>query len=244
MFKICLLTDLHIDMEGFIFNGINARTNFINVLNEAVTKSPEIIILAGDLCNKQGSIEIYQWVKSKMDSVGIPYYCIPGNHDNSIILKDIFHNDVEGSSCELFYVKEIQGHTLVFLDTSLGSMSERQYDWLREVVTNIKGDVTIFMHHPPVLAMVKHMEPKYAFQQMDIFQTFCAAFPDKKFHIFTGHYHFERTIALGNITTYISPSTYLQIHPDSEEFKIYSDRIGYREIRLTDSSVVTNVNYL
>ena len=105
-------------------------------------------------------------------------------------------------------------------------------------------DVTIFMHHPPMLACAKHMETKYAFQQMEAFQTFCAAFQDKKFHIFTGHYHLERTIAKGNITTYISPSTYLQIHPDYEDFRIFHDRIGYREIMWTEQTLVTNVNYL
>ena len=46
------------------------------------------------------------------------------------------------------------------------------------------------------------------------------------------------------MTIYISPSTYLQIHPDYEEFKIQHDKIGYREIKVTDQSMVTNVNYL
>jgi len=31
---------------------------------------------------------------------------------------------------------------------------------------------------------------------------------------------------------------------DYEEFKIQHDKIGYREIKLTDQSMVTNVNYL
>lgn len=242
--KICLITDLHIDAEGFTFNGINARTNFTNVLNDVVIKNPALIVLAGDLCNITGNIEIYQWVKLQMDLAGIPYCCIAGNHDNASMMVEVFHDEVFDSGNELFYVKDIHCHTFIFLDTSVGRMSDRQYEWLTDVVSSLKEDIIIFMHHPPILAMAKHMEPRYAFQQMETFQSFCTGFQHKKFHIFTGHYHFERTISKGNITTYISPSTYLQIDPDHEEFKIFNGKIGYREIHLTENCVITNVIYL
>ncbi|HMU04215.1 MAG TPA: metallophosphoesterase [Saprospiraceae bacterium] len=244
MLNICLITDLHIDGIGYSFNGIDPRANFVKVLKEATSKSPELIVLAGDLCNKVGDLEIYYWIKQQMDALNIPYCCIPGNHDDASMMMDVFFEDVFMSRSELFFVKEFYGHSLIFLDTSQGSMSLEQYSWLNEIVSTIQKDVFIFMHHPPILAIAKHMEPRYAFQQMDEFQSICTSFQDKKFHIFTGHYHFERSIAKGNMTVYISPSTYLQIHPDYEEFKIQHDKIGYREIKLTDQSMVTNVNYL
>ncbi len=244
MLNISLLTDLHIDVEGFLFHGINARTNFVSVLHEAVCQKPDLIILAGDLCNKVGDLEIYQWIKRHMDATGIPYYCIPGNHDDASLMKKVFYQAEFGTENELYYVKEWNGHSLIFLDTSQAKMSDRQYIWLKEKVQESQKDVLIFMHHPPVLAGSKHMEPKYAFQQMDAFQAMCSEFGDKCFTLFTGHYHLERTIQKGNMTTFISPSTYLQIHPDFDDFRLYHNRIGYREILLDSQGLITNVVYL
>lgn len=244
MLKISLLTDLHIDVEGFLFHGKNARINFIDVLHNAVSKNPNLVVLAGDLCNKAGNLDIYHWIKKHMDATGIPYLCIPGNHDDAILMKEVFYPEEVGSENELYFIKEWNSHSLIFLDSSQSKMSDEQYIWLKSKVNESKENVIIFMHHPPVLAGAKHMEPKFAFQQMDEFQALCAGFQDKVFTIFTGHYHLERTIQNGNITTFISPSTYLQIHPDFEEFRLYHNRIGYREITLGENGLVTYVSYL
>lgn len=244
MLKLSLLSDLHIDIEGYLFNGINARSNFVAVLNEAVSKNPDIFILAGDLCNKVGDVDIYQWIKKQMDDTGIPTYYIPGNHDDATMMKEVFHLGHGGSANELFFDKKCKGHSLIFLDTSQGRMSDEQYNWLKEKIKNSGEHVMIFMHHPPLIAYAKHMEPRYSFLQMEIFQDICAEFKDKNFSVFTGHYHLEKTITKRNITTFITPSTYLQIHPDFEEFRLYHNRIGFREIILIENCLITNVSYL
>lgn len=55
----------------------------------------------------------------------------------------------------------------------------------------------------------------------------------------------ERTIIKNNITLFITPSTFVQIDPDSFEFRKLGDSFGYREIWITEGQCYyTNVIYI
>ncbi|MBC7886033.1 MAG: metallophosphoesterase [Saprospiraceae bacterium] len=244
MYKICMLTDLHIDEEGEHPLGIDTRSNFIKVLHTSVGSGPDLIVLAGDLCNRVGDEQIYSWVKTQMDATGIPYHCIAGNHDDPRLMCDIFYPAKNTSCDELYYAHHEPFSPLIFLDSSEGSMTETQYQWLSHEISSGGICVTIFMHHPPILAGCKHVEPTYAFTQTERFQLLCGAFPDKSIAIFCGHYHLERTVQMKNQHVYITPSTFIQIHPDFEEFRPQNDLIGYREILINEDKMITNVIYV
>lgn len=242
--KICLLTDLHIDLEGKYPLNIDTRQHFQIVLAKAQETKYDFLILAGDLCNQTGDDTIYAWIKEQLKDITIPIKVIAGNHDHATLLANAFGEEKNLHDNELYYTYRLNAIKFIFLDTSKGEMSENQWHWLNEKIKVSGKDVFIFMHHPPLAAGALHMEPRYSFRQMDRFAQLCNGYPDQQFHIFTGHYHLERTIHHKNRTVYITPSTFVQINPDYEAFQPITDQIGYREITLLRDGFHTNIVYV
>jgi 3',5'-cyclic-AMP phosphodiesterase len=243
--KICLITDLHIDLPGECPNGLDTRLQFIRTIQKIKEKNYDLMIVAGDLCHKTGVKEIYDWIKIQLDEMSIPYHVISGNHDSSVLLADSFDLGKKLFDEELYFQQGYLDGNIIFLDTSRGMMSDKQFIWLEEKIEKLSGTVIICMHHPPLLAHCTHMEPKYMFTQMQRFETLCLKCPDKQFQIFCGHYHIERTIIHKNITIFITPSTFIQIDPDSFEFRKAGDYFGYREIFINEGNCnYTNLIYV
>ena len=243
--KICLITDIHIDAPGELPIGLDTRLQFVQTIQKIKEKKYDFMIVAGDLCHKTGIKETYLWIKSLLDETSIPYCVIPGNHDTSPVLAEVFGLDGELLDEELYYDRKFVDGNVIFLDTSKGMMSDTQFKWLEEKIESSPETVTICMHHPPLISHSNHMEPTYMFSQMERFENLCSKYSDKKFQIFCGHYHMERTIIKNNITLFITPSTFVQIDPDSFEFRKLGDSFGYREIWITEGQCYyTNVVYI
>jgi predicted phosphodiesterase len=66
---------------GWNLDGYNSE-ELLEVAAEHLERlQPDFILVAGDLVQTAGSRRQYEISKSIMDSIGIPYYCISGNHD-------------------------------------------------------------------------------------------------------------------------------------------------------------------
>jgi 3',5'-cyclic-AMP phosphodiesterase len=230
--KIGLITDLHIDDEGILPLNIDTRANFQRILEKVVSKNYDLLVIAGDICNKTGNEAIYQWVRYQLDGTAIPYLAISGNHDTSTLLAEVFDWKNRLQHDELYFTYELDENNLIFLDTSKGNMSEHQWEWLNQVIKTIEKEVFIFMHHPPLMVGSLHMEPRYSFTQIERFESFCRTYPQHNFNVFTGHFHIERSIVKENLQVFITPSTFFQIDPDCADFRISNSYIGFREINI------------
>ena len=231
--RIALITDLHISLEEEIPYEIDTLRNFYQTIEKIDPNIYSHLIVAGDLCFRTPDSEVYERVKEVLDGLSMPYSIISGNHDNSIMMADVF--DMQIRDEELYYTKELCGHQFLFLDTSRALMSEGQWNWFEEQLTGLRDQKNIFivMHHPPVLSDSLHMDIPYGFKQNNIFaQIIQKIVPDARINIFCGHYHIERYVCLQNLNVFITPSLYLQIDPKSEKLKILSKQISYREIAL------------
>ncbi len=238
--KIVQITDLHIAEEGEDTHGVDVRQNFQNTLNLVRSLSPELIVLTGDLCFDTGNEHIYQWVRSHLDFLQIPYTAIGGNHDLSPMLAKVFKLEHLLVGKELYYRREINGRPVLFLETSTGIMSANQLDWLEHELANLQEDVVVFMHHPPITGGVPFMDNKYALRNMEAVQSILFNFPHH-LTIFCGHYHVEKTLCIRNLTVHITPSTYFQIDAHADGFKVDHYQIACREINLRDDGVVESM---
>lgn len=245
MVKIALLTDLHISSSDEAPMGVFTKDNFLTVLKKAVDSNPDLIVLNGDLCHKTGEKSVYEQIKTVMDESRIPYTGIPGNHDNAALMHDTFGWDINEETCEMYYTLNFIDKTFIFLDTSKAKVSESQFEWLKKSIQTIDSkEIVIFMHHPPIKCDSRHMEPIYAFEDMEIFKALFNDFTDRMFHIFCGHYHMERTVSLNNVVVYLAPSTFIQIDPEFNHFVKGSDLIGFRQILWqADGRIVSNCVY-
>lgn len=241
--KISLITDLHITTEGNLANDVDTRANFLQIMDAVKSENPDHLIIAGDLCFRTADNRVYEWVKSHLDDAGISYDIIAGNHDDSGKIADIFglekyyHPDQN----ELYYVKQILGKRVIFLDTAIGEMSSTQYEWLDNELSRHQID-WIVMHHPPVFGGVPHMDNNYAFTQQKQFQEHIRNY-GLPLKIFCGHYHVEKTIDMDNMQVFITPSCFVQIDKNHEEFHADHYEIAYRNIIFDQSYFATSVHY-
>lgn len=239
--KIALLTDLHLDLQNTTVNGCDTKTNFINSFQCISNEQPDFLIINGDICNSVGNLDTYIWLKEQLDNIAVSYHVLPGNHDDTNLIDKVFGKDAyTNQNYRKITVKE---NEILCLDSSLGYISNEQWDWLEESVRLMTSrHIILFMHHPPIIAFSKHMESKYAFTEMRRFEQLAFRYSDKHFYVFAGHYHMERTIIKDNITLFITPSLYVQIHPDHMEFTSYNQPIAGRSIFLNNNCLIhTNI---
>jgi len=237
MTKIVQITDLHIGHEGQATMGVDVRQNFQDLIHTIRRLSPDLIVVTGDICYDVGEAPIYQWVRSHLDYLQIPYTAIAGNHDEPMMLAKEFSIDHQINGGQLFFKRKIGGKPVLFLGTAIGEVEASQLNWLRNELADIDEDAIIFMHHPPVNGGVAFMDGKHGLRNMPELQEVLFNF-GHRLTIFCGHYHVEKTIHLKNLTVHITPSAYFQIDWKAQEFKVDHHRIGLREIKLRDDGAV------
>lgn len=242
--RIAFITDLHIGAEGEKPQGVDVRQNFLRALSQLEHIRPNCLVIGGDICYDAPDRAVYSWVKELLSSLPLPYYVISGNHDDSVMMAEVFNKTHDLEAAELYYALPLEGHPALFLDTAKGRLSERQWAWLREYLRALRdSNVLVFMHHPPVLADVEFMDRHYAFQQSEEFTELVRDLPCRV-TVVCGHYHVEKVVQRGNLLTLLSPSTFYQMKQDTIEFGVDNYRVGVREINLTTHGLTSTVHYV
>ena len=240
--RLIQITDLHINLKEEIVHGVNTKMNFLKTLQDLKKISFDMLVITGDLSYFDGDIEVYQWIKKQLKENEITdYRIIGGNHDDPVLLSEVFGGVVLKG--ELYYFVE---PNLIFLDTVKAYCSQDQLEWFEQNIKNIKDyNPVVFMHHPPFLSGVPHMDNKYAFEQSDIFAEICKKNPLDTY-VFCGHYHNEISLIRDNINVFITPATYLQIYMFAEDFVVDHRIPAYRIIEVNDSinKIKTTVRYV
>lgn len=243
--RIVQITDIHIGAEGEPTRDVDARGNFLAILEVAAHLNPDYVVVTGDLCYSTGNAKVYHWIKAQLDKLLLPYDIIPGNHDDTPLLAKAFEREqLLLPSGEMAFVRAIGGFRFLFLDTAAGILSAPQAEWLRAQLTAAQGRQIIFMHHPPLLAGIPFMDNRYALQKRAVFLH--AIEPCQyPVQVFCGHYHIEKSVHAGWGQVHITPSTFFQIDQFTEEFAVDHYRPGFRVIELPDSETVRHtVRYL
>lgn len=243
MTRLIQITDLHIGQPGEKTFGVDVRANFVHILKEAARLKPDALILTGDLCFDKGDLYIYKWIHQQLTLLGVPFELIPGNHDDVSMMAVVFEKKQHLKTNEFYFSWETGGSEMIFLDTSTGTVSSKQLKWLAQKLQEKKGDLILFMHHPPILCGVAYMDNKYALQNRDDLQEILFAYPGK-IHVYCGHYHIERTLYLNNLIVNITPSTFFQIDMHSAPFRVDHYRIAFRVIEWEGSGLLRqNLHY-
>ncbi len=241
--KIIQLTDLHVDLVGENTFGIDIRSNFIDLLQEVVRLAPDHLVISGDLCIQEGVQSIYQWIKSQLEILDIPFDVIPGNHDDVEMMAETFGIQHLLNEQELYFGKKIGKRHCLFLDSSRGFHSDRQLKWLRRQLQQADDEVIIFMHHPPMEAGVPFMDNKYPLKDKEALQSILFEHPHRVI-VFCGHYHVEKSLQINNVSVFITPSSFFQIDQFSPDFKVDHHSIALRVIELNGAQLHTTVRYL
>lgn len=244
-FRIVQITDIHIGGEEQYPFGVNLRSNFLNILSEVERLNPNLLVVTGDFCYKEAREDVYEWIRIHLENLGIPFEIIGGNHDDiAMMTRGLLKEDLSNDQDEYYFSDEMGDYHMLYLDSASGLMSENQLSWVKEEINRSRDqNLMVFMHHPPLLAGVPHMDQGYSLQNNHDLLHLLHMHP-RPVQVFCGHYHVDRTVVWRNVIVNITPSCFMQIFPYVEEFAIDHYEIGYRVIDFAQDTLRHSVRYI
>ena len=117
---------------------------------------PDIVLITGDITN-DGHLEEAHRAATILNRLKVPYYIVPGNHDDREVLMSVFGDKACSKTPDGFIQYEIDGYGLRLLamdsttpNAAGGEICPMRLAWLKEHLSKPdKCPVVIFMHHPP-----------------------------------------------------------------------------------------------
>lgn len=165
---IAQVTDPHIKPEGRLaYRRVDTAAYLatcIAHLND-LPSPPDLVLFTGDLTDAARPEE-YARFRSLIAPLRVPWYVIPGNHDDRTNLRAAFPElaALNGHDAFVQYVIEDYPLRLIGLDTTIpgakeGLLCATRLDWLEARLREAPDRATlIFMHHPPFLTGIAHMD--------------------------------------------------------------------------------------
>lgn len=242
--RMLQLTDTHLyaDPEGRLL-GQNTRRTFELVLNLARDTFWPVdrILLTGDLVHDE-SPDGYRFLGNRLAQLGVPYNCLPGNHD----AKNPTSTMLAGDTIHLEPNLHCEAWNLVFLDSTIpgedgGHLGSGQLDLLDRTLTeNPDLHALVCLHHQPVPIGSKWMDTM-ALDNGEEFFSVIDRHPQVR-GVLWGHVHQDFTGRRKDVLLLASPSTCIQFLPNSETFAVDSLTPGFRWLDLhADGRIATGV---
>ncbi|TAH32423.1 MAG: phosphodiesterase [Alphaproteobacteria bacterium] len=191
------LTDLHIPTETKESldypNGVRLR-QAVSFLNRIPTR-PQFALITGDIADSTGTMEEYERAKRILDELQIPYFIMPGNHDNRTNLRAVFSGHAYlGTQPLIDYKIENPAMDIFALDTLIdgqhaGALRPETLTWLEEQL-RLSGSkpVLIATHHPPFLSGIEAMDEFRCLEGVDRLAELFARHPNI-LGVICGHVH-------------------------------------------------------
>ncbi len=241
--RVIQLTDPHLFAEsaGRLL-GLTTRLSFESVLAMAMECSTpaDALVMTGDLVH-DGSTEGYHYLRQMLESVGIPFFCIPGNHDRPERIARVIDPLVAGGIA----VRRLANWDLIFMDSTVtgtdsGRIGAAQLDALEQILVDASGPSILFLHQHPLPAGSAWMDTMGVENGAELL-ALCARHPTIA-ALVCGHIHQEIDRRHAGVRVLGTPSTCIQFLPGSEEFALDALPPGYRELLLLpDGGVETRV---
>ncbi len=226
---IAQLSDLHIKADGALayagkVDTYRALERAVGHLND-LKPQPDLVLVSGDL-GDFGTLAEYRQARLALDRLQMPFYVIPGNHDERSALRQGFadHTYLPDGEGHLSYVLEDQPLRLIALDTSepgkpYGLMDADRVAWLDSTLSERPEERTLlFMHHPPVAVGITHMDLQ-CLQEAERLAVVLRRHPQVEL-ILCGHLHRPVEFIWEGRPVYVAPAhnhaVTLDLQPDAE----------------------------
>ncbi len=239
---VAQVTDIHLtDDPQQLVMGVNTEDSYRAILAElkALQPAPHLLLLTGDL-TQDGSEPAYARLQESLETLGIPAYCLPGNHDTvSIMAKELRGCAVYWNSC-----LQIGGWQFIPLNSAIagqvhGYLSATSLDWLDRQLGDRPHLPTLIAVHHPVIALGCEWIDRSGLQNQAEFWQICDRHPQVRV-IISGHAHqeFDTDFDLKDSNNpsraryLVTPSTCAQFAPQTDEFTRDRRNPGFRLLRL------------
>lgn len=231
------VTDPHLHANAASkMRGVNTYDTFLAILEHVQRDRrwpPDAIVATGDLVQDE-SREGYERFKSCLDRLGVPVFCIPGNHDDPVLMAEVLREppfQVCGDAL-------LGRWRLIFLSTYLkgedaGAVGNDALAALdRQLAAHPENPTLICMHHQPVPMGSAWLDGVGLMDAAAFFQV-----ADKHAQIrgiVWGHVHQASDRQRGDVRLLSTPSTCAQFLPGHDFFALDNRPPGCRWMSLLD----------
>jgi Icc protein len=244
---IAQITDTHLfaDPRGQLL-GLNTHHCLEQIVDLVLAvHPPDLVVASGDLAH-DGSTAAYQHLRKLLSRLGVPVYCLPGNHDEALALRA----NLQGGLLHTVRSTCCGGWLLLFLDSSVpgsegGHLKEAELQALDRLLA-VHSDLPalVWLHHQPVYVGSRWLDTMAVdnasafFDTMDRYANVRA--------VVWGHVHQTFEQKRNDVQLLSSPSTCIQFLPGSEGFAVdMAVSPGYRWLELyADGGFKTGVERL
>jgi Icc protein len=250
------VSDLHITEAGEVL-GQDARANLELILADVDARGlvPEVVVATGDLAHA-GEAASYAWLRERFAALGVPVYCLPGNHDSS----EPFAEHLVGGSVQAVPDADVDGWTFVFLDSNglgrttgndgaIRDTEHRTHDAhaahllpadARRCSDLLADDraspIMMWLHHPPIAHPIARGLEDRAFTQW--FLQECAS-SGRVRGVSAGHIHNAFAAERAGIQFWTCPSGWLDLDFDAGTIV----PPGYRHFRFHADGTIESTAY-
>jgi Icc protein len=246
--SILHVTDLHLfPHKNRTLLGVDTEYYFKEVLENAYQRYGkfDLILVSGDLA-QEACIESYTRLRDILLSYKTATVCLPGNHDDYTLMKQVFNQEKLNCHKQTFF----KNWQLICLNSQKinqpgGAFSEEELTFLKtSLAQNKQKHIIISAHHHCVLSGSKWMDTMVIENRAEFFDCL-APYPEIKL-IVTGHVHQVLDVQKQGIRVMSTPATCFQFKPTCEKFTL--DTLlapAYRVLQLAaDGGIETKVHYL
>ncbi len=244
--RILQITDTHLyaspDGRLLGLNTLDCLQQVIELARQA--PAAELVVASGDLTH-DGSADAYQRVRECFAPLGVPVYCLPGNHDEAGMLKAHLQTPPFHTRPALIHGR----WQLLLLDSTVpgregGHVSEAELAALDQALTRHRNlHALVFVHHQPVPVGSAWLDTM-AIDNPDALFAVLDRHPQTR-AIVWGHVHQEFDSQSKDIRLLATPSTCLQFMPGSKDFSVDTRPPGFRWLELhADGRLETGIERL
>ncbi len=225
-FLIAQISDLHLKAGGRLTYGVVDTLGALRRAVEHINASqprPDIVVVSGDLVDF-GRADEYAVLKPELERLHMPFYLVPGNHDDREHLLAAFADHLYlplSADAPLDWVVEQYPVRLIGMDSTIvgehgGRLDYGQIDWLHRQLSRRPDVPTILiLHHPPFISGIGHMDQQ-PFGNAAALEEMIALHPQVE-RVLCGHLHRPMQRRFGGSMVCVCPGTSHQIVLDLAE---------------------------
>jgi Icc protein len=213
--RVAQLTDTHIVREGSAYLGIDTSRYLSDALEavSALEPLPDYIVVTGDLVNSGGTAQ-YERFHEIMSHARLPYFVIPGNHDDRATMRATLAPETYGRVAETKLHFTIDGFAIRFIGLDCnrprpwpGALADAAtLEWLDAVLAQSPGRPTIVAVHQPPFKTGLHYLDVAGFIGRSRLRRVVDRHPHVR-AVISGHIHCVRSVPWANATASTAAST-------------------------------------
>ncbi len=241
------ITDTHLHAAADSrMRGVRTYETFLAVLERARSSEqwpPAAVLVTGDIVQDESRAG-YARFRSTLEPLGLPVYCIPGNHDDPNLLSEV----LTGGNFRVGGEVRFDAWSLIMLSTFLtgedaGGLGDRRLEGLDAALSEHAGrHVLVAMHHHP-LPLGSRWLDGVGLRDADRFLAVLDTHPHVR-AVVCGHVHQASDRERRGVRFISTPSTCSQFLPGSEFFALDDRPPGFRWLVLhADGRIETEVGW-